>query len=392
MSQPNKSSLEELYANLAIEDEEEVGVVIGVEEIQKKKDTFVLVGRFMTDKNINFQAMRNLLASIWRPKEGMEVHDIGGYRFSFIFYHIMDLRKVIEGGPWSFEQNMLVYKQVQESEDPSIVQLNEIDVWVQVHDIPNGFISENILKSVGNFVGKYVKSDPANVEGTWKAYVRIRVTLDIQKPLKRRMKIKREGGTWSWINFKYERMGNFCFVCGIIGHTERECSIVYENPDKEIERAYGVWLRAQNRSTKFEVGARWLRNPNGGGGWTEHGGAARNQATGSGNTNMARFEEIAGIMREKGGDTGTVVVIARNQETRKETNTASDLSGNLENLNVIVDPKRRRMEINQNTVDHGPTSMNTDGPKEGQNDNSSEINVSKNLYGVGSGYQAHREL
>lgn len=103
-------------------------------------------------------------------------------------------------------------------------------------------------------------------------------------------------------------MRNFCFVCAIIGHTERECSIVYENPDKEMERAYGVWLRAQTRSKKNNVGARWLRNSDGGGGWREHGGAARNQATGSGDTNMARFEEVAGIMREKGGDRGAIMV------------------------------------------------------------------------------------
>lgn len=219
MNQYNKSSLEELYAKLSLKDEEEGGVIIGVEEIQEKKDTFIMVGKFMTNKNINFQAMRNLMASIWRPKEGTEVHDIKGYRYSFVFYHVMDLRKVIEGGPWSFEQSMLIYKQVQETEDPHAIQLDEVDIWVQVHDIPKGFISENILRSVGNFVGKYVKGDPANFEGTWKAYVIIRVTIDIHNPLKRRMKIKREGGTWSWINFRYERMGNFCFVCGIIGHT-----------------------------------------------------------------------------------------------------------------------------------------------------------------------------
>lgn len=71
--------------------------------------SFVLVGKFLTHKHINFQAMQNVLALLWRPKEGMEVHDISGYRYSFIFFHVMDLRKVIKGGPWLFEQNMLVY-------------------------------------------------------------------------------------------------------------------------------------------------------------------------------------------------------------------------------------------------------------------------------------------
>lgn len=208
----------------------------------------------------------------------MEIHDIGGYKYSFVFYHIMDVRKVLEGGPWSFEQNMLIYKQVKEMEDLQAVDLNEVKIWVQVRDVPKGFISENIMKSVGMYVGKYVKSDPANFDNTWKSYVRTGVTLDIRKPLKRHMKIKREGGEWSWPNFKYERLGTFCFVCGVLGHTDRDCNIVYENPDKEIEKAYGVWLRAQNRSNKVGLGARWLRNTDGSGRWPEHGGAIGSQS------------------------------------------------------------------------------------------------------------------
>lgn len=92
-------SLNELYAKLTIEDEEERGVVIGGNEIEQSTDTHVLVGRFLTERNINFNAMQNVLASIWRPKEGVEIHDIGEMRYSFVFYHPMDLQKVIDGGP-----------------------------------------------------------------------------------------------------------------------------------------------------------------------------------------------------------------------------------------------------------------------------------------------------
>ncbi|XP_074346858.1 uncharacterized protein LOC141685666 [Apium graveolens] len=176
-------NLESLYANLSMEDDDGGGFVVGTEEVQEKKSTFVLVGRFLTDKNINFQAMQNVMASLWRPREGMEVQDLGGFRFSSVFYHILDLRKVIEGGPWTFEQNMLVYKQADETEDLHSIELNEIEMWVQVHEVPKGFISENIMKNVGMYVGKYVKSDPTNFDNTWKSYVRIRVILDIQRPL-----------------------------------------------------------------------------------------------------------------------------------------------------------------------------------------------------------------
>ncbi|XP_074326996.1 uncharacterized protein At4g02000-like [Apium graveolens] len=235
----NKTNLEKLYENLTIDDEESEGIIVATEAGQERKESFVLVGRFLTEKNINFQAMQNVVTSLWRPKEGVEIHDIGGYRYSVVFYHIMDLQKFLDGRPWSFEQNMLVYHQMQDTEDAHQVVLNDVDIWVQVHDIPKGFISETVLKTIGDFVGQYVKSDPVNFDCTWKSFVRIRVRMNIQKPLKRRMKIKCEGGNWSWVNFKYERLGSFCFVCGIIGHTERECNVIYAHPDKEVERAYG---------------------------------------------------------------------------------------------------------------------------------------------------------
>lgn len=144
----------------------------------------------------------------------------------------------------------MVYHRLRENEDPQTVPLNKMDIWAQVYDLPSGFVSDKILQSIGNYIGLFIKTDPVNMTGMWKMYVRIRIIMDVEKPLKRRMKIKRAGGTWSWVNFKYERLNIFCFVCGILGHFERDCGIVYAHPDKEIERAYGVWLRAPIKNIK----------------------------------------------------------------------------------------------------------------------------------------------
>lgn len=180
-----KYDINELYARLTIEDEEDGGMVVANEEIQQNKEAFILIGRFLTEKNINFNAMQNVLSSLWRPKEGMEIHDIGDMRYSFVFYHPMDVQKVDDGGPWSFEQGTLVYKQLTGEEDPKEIALNEIDIWVQIYDLPKGFASEVILKSVANYIGVFVSSDPTNLNGTWKLSYRIRVRMDVGKPLKR---------------------------------------------------------------------------------------------------------------------------------------------------------------------------------------------------------------
>lgn len=209
-----KSGIDDLYAKLSIDEEDEGGIIVEDAVTEQDKDSFVLIGRFLTERNINFKAMQNVLSTVWRPNEGVEIYDIGEMRYSFVFYHPMDVQKVVDSGPWAFEQGMLVYKQLAWGKDPKVIPLKEVEIWIQVYDIPKGLVSENILKGIANYIGEYVKTDPTNLNGLWKAYYRIRVRIDVCKPLKRRMKIKREGGDWSWINFKYERLSTFCFVCG----------------------------------------------------------------------------------------------------------------------------------------------------------------------------------
>lgn len=81
----SSSSLEDLYARLAPEEEDEEGVIVSEGEVWKNQETFVLVGRFLTEKNINFNAMKNVLTSLWRPKEGVEIHDLGGIDIHLYF-------------------------------------------------------------------------------------------------------------------------------------------------------------------------------------------------------------------------------------------------------------------------------------------------------------------
>lgn len=54
--------------------------------------------------------------------------------------------------------------------------------------------------------------------------MRIRVDLPINKPLRRGANIVNLDGDKYWFTFKYERLPNFCFLCGILGHDEKRCS------------------------------------------------------------------------------------------------------------------------------------------------------------------------
>lgn len=81
--------------------------------------------------------------------------------------------------------------------------------------------------------------------------IRVRVSIDVTKPLMKILEIKKEDmyeekGTPVLI--RYERLPDFCYCCGCIGHQYRECAM-YKNQPKE-ELAYGPWLKAPTMAEK----------------------------------------------------------------------------------------------------------------------------------------------
>ncbi|KAK2642448.1 hypothetical protein Ddye_024211 [Dipteronia dyeriana] len=74
--------------------------------------------------------------------------------------------------------------------------------------------------------------------------MRVRVVIEIDKPLRRCLRVDMLGdGVESIMLLKYERLPNFCFRCGLLGHTTRECpngpAVV-----KGEELLFGLWMRA----------------------------------------------------------------------------------------------------------------------------------------------------
>lgn len=85
------------------------------------------------------------------------------------------------------------------------------------------------------------------------------MTLPLDKPLKRRMKLKKSEESWCWVNFKYEDVPTFCFICGMMRHNEKFCHRIFDMPIEQIEKPYGIWMKAEPRRRNHTIGSKWLR-------------------------------------------------------------------------------------------------------------------------------------
>ncbi|KAL0313073.1 UNVERIFIED_CONTAM: hypothetical protein Sradi_5706600 [Sesamum radiatum] len=83
--------------------------------------------------------------------------------------------------------------------------------------------------------------------------MRIRVVVDVRKPLFRCLKVGSLGGASLTVTFTYERLPFFCYTCGILGHIARYCEHQYAigQSGTETEVQYGPWLYAANGRGNF---------------------------------------------------------------------------------------------------------------------------------------------
>lgn len=160
----------------------------------------------------------------------------------FKFASEADKRRVLSGGPWHFERALIVLKEPSGIGEITKQVFTHSAFWVQLHNIPVGCMEQETVRMLGETIGTVEEID-ADEEGECIGqYARVRISIDITQPLKKIIYVEQEGEEDIPIPVVYERLSDFCFCCGRIGHPYKECD-KYEGQPKD-KLAYGVWMQA----------------------------------------------------------------------------------------------------------------------------------------------------
>lgn len=99
---------------------------------------------------------------------------------------------------------------------------------------------------IGTSLGEFQEVDIASDGVGWGKCLRIRVSINLTKPLERGRALNL-GGKSYWVNFKYEKLPMFCFHCWRIVHGSQGCpeSTHLHLNSENTEKQWGVWFRAE---------------------------------------------------------------------------------------------------------------------------------------------------
>ncbi|PWA36086.1 hypothetical protein CTI12_AA602610 [Artemisia annua] len=200
-----------------------------------------LVGKiFLDNRKLSREVVSSIVKSAWRYCSLTSVHQWENNHFLFTFSQERDLQKVLCDGPWFIKGHCLVLHPLDPNVHITEMDFTHADFWVQAHGLPFGKLTKSFATEIAPKVGTLIDVD-CDVDGFQfdRSFLRFKVKVNLRRPLCPGFKLPREGYDDLWINFKYERLGDFCYNCGRLGHDVDSCGF---ECDSAISRV-GVGLR-----------------------------------------------------------------------------------------------------------------------------------------------------
>lgn len=158
----------------------------------------------------------------------MECKDLGDNHFLFTFFQALGKKRALDDGPWMFGKDLVVMVDFDGSKSIEEMEFNTIPIWLRVTKMTLGLMNKEQGEAIGNLVGEFMEIDADEGDSAMGQFLRIKVKLDIKKPLMRGFTLTVEravGEKEVWCPFTYEFLPDFCYICGIIGHVDRVCEV-----------------------------------------------------------------------------------------------------------------------------------------------------------------------
>ena len=179
---------------------------------------FLLAVKFYTKRVLNMEAIAKTFTLLWKTRKGFEIRDMGDHMVLFVFPEALDIERIR-----TFDKHLVALKRMDTNEDIRKLDFSVTRFWVQIHDLPLRSFSLAVAKEIVSIAGNV--DSRASEEGSGNAFnfMRLRVAVDTSKPMCRGRKITMENGKEGWVSFKYERLPNICYWCGMLTHSDRDC-------------------------------------------------------------------------------------------------------------------------------------------------------------------------
>ena len=181
-------------------------------------------------RTIGFNFLQSKLNLLWKPARSLVCVDLGKDFYSVKFSLKEDMDAVLKNGSWFIGGHFLSIRPWEPFFKPTSASVSSIAVWVRLHELPLELYEMEVLKQIGEAIGRVLRIDSHTAMEARGRYARLCIQLDVTKPLINTILIGRFEQP-----VVYEGLHKLCFSCGRIGHRFEACPLTIKKPEPPVE-------------------------------------------------------------------------------------------------------------------------------------------------------------
>jgi hypothetical protein len=143
------------------------------------------VGKLLADRVVSKEIIKTTLLRGWKILGTSTFKVLGENLFIIQFIHEWDKSKVLDGRPWIFEGNLFAVEDFDGFMPPTQLVFDKAAFWVRMLNLPLACMTKEIGIKIGSSVGEVEEVDVLEEGVEWGEFLRVRVVLDLTKPLAR---------------------------------------------------------------------------------------------------------------------------------------------------------------------------------------------------------------
>ena len=148
-----------------------------------------VMAKLVIECMVSIETIKKHLKRLWKLYGSLSFKVLGENLFLIEFIDTRDKVCVLEGRPWVFEGSLFLVEDFNGNTSPSDYMFDKAAFWVRMINLPLGCMGQAIGRRIGETTGKVEIVDVDANEFGWGKFLRVKILLDLFKPLPKGRKI-----------------------------------------------------------------------------------------------------------------------------------------------------------------------------------------------------------